>query len=83
MNPPETVLVRAASEDDRAWIERRLQHSWGSTTIVSRGTVHDASQLPALVAVRGDDIVGLATYRVSGGECEVVSLDSLRQGQGI
>lgn len=83
MNPPETVLVRAASEDDRAWIERRLQHSWGSTTIVSRGTVHDASQLPALVAVRGDDIVGLATYHVSVGECEVVSLDSLRQGQGI
>jgi DNA-3-methyladenine glycosylase I len=83
MNPPETVLIRAATVDDRTWMARHLEHSWGSTTIVTRGTVHDGSQLPAFLAVQGEDIVGLATYRVAGGECELVSLDSLREGQGI
>jgi GNAT superfamily N-acetyltransferase len=83
MNPPETVLVRAATEADRGWIERRLEQSWGSTTIVGRGTAHDAARLPALLAVQGDDIVGLATHRIAGGECELVALDALREGQGI
>jgi DNA-3-methyladenine glycosylase I len=83
MNPPATVLIRAATADDRTWIAPHLEQSWGSTTIVSRGMVHDASGLPAILAVQGDDIVGLATYHVAGGECELVSLDSLREGQGI
>ncbi len=83
MNPPETVLVRAAAADDRAWIARSLERSWASTTVVSRGTAHDAPALPALLAVQGDDIVGLATFHVAGGECELVTLDSLREGQGI
>ena len=83
MNSPETFVVRAAAEGDRAWIERHLERSWGSTTIVSRGIAHDGSQLPALLAVRGDEIVGLATYHVAGDQCELVSLDSLHEGQGI
>ena len=83
MSSAEPFAVRAATEDDRAWIERHLERSWGSTTVVSRGTAHDASRLPALLAVQDDEIVGLATYHVAGGTCELVSLDSLREGQGI
>jgi GNAT superfamily N-acetyltransferase len=83
MNAPETVLIRAATADDRAWIERHLTRSWGSATVISRGTAHDASHLPALVAVQDDEIVGLATYNVAGDECELVSLDALRRGQGM
>ena len=83
MNAGETVLVRAASAGDWAWIERHLSRSWGSPIIVTRGTARDASQLPALVAVQDEEIVGLATFRVAGDECELVSLDALRPGQGI
>jgi ribosomal protein S18 acetylase RimI-like enzyme len=83
MNPPESLVIRPAFEDDRTWIARHLVHSWGSTTVISRGTIHDASALPALVAVQSDHVVGLATYHVSGGDCELVSLDALRQGLGI
>jgi GNAT superfamily N-acetyltransferase len=82
MYAPETVRIRAATGDDRPWIERHLTRSWGSATVSSRGTAHDAFQLPGLVAVEGDEIVGLATYYVAGDECELVSLDALRQGQG-
>jgi hypothetical protein len=83
MSGLETVVIRAAGTDDRAWIERHLSRSWGSAIIVTRGTAYDALQLPALLAIQGDDIVGLATFRVAGGECELVSLDSLRPGHGI
>jgi len=83
MSGSDTILVRAAEAGDRARIEELLSHSWGSTTIVTRGMVHESSRLPALLAVQRDDIVGLATFRVAGCECELVSLDSLRPGQGI
>jgi ribosomal protein S18 acetylase RimI-like enzyme len=83
VNARETVLIRAAGAEDRAWIERFLSRSWGSATIVSRGIAHDGSRLPAMLAVHGDDIVGLATFHIAGEACELVSLDALRHGQGI
>jgi ribosomal protein S18 acetylase RimI-like enzyme len=83
MSAPAAIDVRAPEPNENAWIARFLSDSWGSTTVVRRGVAHDASRLPALVAVQGEEIVGLATFRFAGGECELVTLDALRQRQGI
>ncbi len=83
MRPPEPVLVRAAEPGEKTWIERHLNESWGSTTVVSRGIAHDAASLPALVTVDCGEIVGLATFRFAGDACELVTLDALRRRQGI
>jgi GNAT superfamily N-acetyltransferase len=77
-----TVAVRKPQEVERAWIRQFLDGAWGAP-VVSRGVAHDASQLPALMAVEADEIVGLATYHFAHDECEVVTLDSLREGQGV
>jgi ribosomal protein S18 acetylase RimI-like enzyme len=77
-----SVTVREARAGDRAWIREFLERSWG-TPVVSRGVAHDAAALPALLAVQAEEIVGLATFRVADGECELVTLDALREGQGI
>jgi GNAT superfamily N-acetyltransferase len=49
--------------------------------------VHDEvvrpAELPGFVARAGDQIVGLVTYRIADGDCEVISLDSLREGFGV
>ncbi len=76
------IAVREPREDERAWIRRFLDGAWG-TPVVSRGVAHDAPELPALLAVTGDEIVGLATFHFAGGDCELVTLDALREGQGI
>jgi len=83
MGPAFDALIRAAKPAEARWIEAYLTRSWGSTIMITRGVAHDASNLPALVAVQSDEIVGLATFRVAEGECELVSLDVLRHGQGI
>ncbi len=57
--------------------------SWGSTVVVSHGLSMDALQLPAFLAWEGGAVVGLATYRVADGSCEVVTLDALVQWRGI
>ena len=62
---------------------RLLIERWGSTQVVTRGRIHAADELPGFAAMRGSEPVGLVTYRMGDGECEVVSLDSLLEGQGI
>lgn len=75
--------VRPRTSDDQSWIEELLTDRWGATAAVSRGRVHDASSLPALVALEGAERVGLLTYNVIGGELEVVTLDALRESIGV
>jgi GNAT superfamily N-acetyltransferase len=83
MTAQPSVHIRAAKQDENAWIVRYLSQTWGSATVVSRGAAHDASQLPAIVAVEGDEIVGVATFRFADNECELVTLDALRRWGGI
>ena len=83
MSASAPASIRPPATRETPWIERYLNQSWGSTTVVSGGVAHDASQLPALVAVTGRDIVGLATFSVAEDQCELVTLDALRRGQGI
>jgi catechol 2,3-dioxygenase-like lactoylglutathione lyase family enzyme len=82
-SPPAPVSVRAAGPPDRPWMAGLLHQSWGSTQVVSRGRVHDASQLPGLVAEASGERVGLATYCVQGDQCELVSLDALVPRSGV
>jgi ribosomal protein S18 acetylase RimI-like enzyme len=77
------VSVRNAGPADRAWVEQQLIASWGSTTMVSHGQVHDATQLPTLVAVRKDALVGLATLRFDQDECELLTIEALCKQAGV
>jgi GNAT superfamily N-acetyltransferase len=77
------VEIRSAGPDDRAWIERTLVGSWGATVVVSHGLKMDALELPAFLAWEGGERVGLVTFRVAEGSCEVVTLDALVQWRGV
>jgi ribosomal protein S18 acetylase RimI-like enzyme len=60
------------------WIEH-----WGGAEMVTRGNVHRPEQLDGFVVEDDGEWVGLLTFFLKNGECEVTSLDSLREGQGI
>jgi GNAT superfamily N-acetyltransferase len=75
--------IRAALPPDRAWIVDVLVQAWGSTVIESGEVEHEADRLPALVAVMGGERVGLATYRVAGESCELVTLNALVARVGV
>ena len=77
------LQVRPLRADERPWLERQLTRSWGSRQVVSRGRVHDAARLPALVCVADGDIVGLTTFDIRDEQCELVTLDAFTEGRGI
>ena len=80
---PEPIRIRAVRDADRPAMLRILTAAWGSGDVVTRGRVHPAHQYPGFLAVADDCVVGLLTYRLQGGRCEVISLDSLWEGRGI
>ena len=75
--------IQALRAQERPWLAEHLRLAWGSTAIVSRGRVHDAARLPALVAVRGEELVGLATFYLARGSCELVTLEAFARREGI
>jgi len=75
--------VRSAATGDREWIEKVVEEYWGSSIVVSRGRVHAPADLPGFVAFKNGFRCGLATYRVDDGECEVVTLNTVLEGEGV
>ncbi len=75
--------IRAITQEDQAWITRKLTENWGSTLITSRGKCNDASKLAGFVALHNGTQVGLVTYRIEGQECELVTLDSWLENIGV
>lgn len=77
------VEVRRLASAERRQLRELLAREWGSSEIVSRGRVHDASEAEAFGAVQGKELVGLATYVNEGGACELLTLNAFASGQGI
>jgi ribosomal protein S18 acetylase RimI-like enzyme len=77
------VHVRPVEESERAWLAERLVAGWGAVLIARKGELRDASVLPALVAERDGEPLGLLTYEVVGDELEVMSIESWDEGSGV
>lgn len=75
--------IRRLHAGDHPWVARLLEERWHSTTIVTRGRVHQADRLPGFLAEVDGQPAGLVTYHVARDQCEVVTLDSLPERIGV
>ncbi|HYZ90963.1 MAG TPA: GNAT family N-acetyltransferase [Actinomycetota bacterium] len=78
-----TIGVRPFSENDKQWAYGVLFPKGGPSRVASRQALHDPLTLPGFVAWKAGARVGLATYRLDGEECELLTLDSVVENQGI
>jgi DNA-3-methyladenine glycosylase I len=60
-----------------------MNDHWGDELMVVHGEQLYPAEYPGFVAESGADIVGLVTYTFRGDEGEILSLDSIVEGQGI
>jgi ribosomal protein S18 acetylase RimI-like enzyme len=77
------VEVRPLTDDDRAWATQVEADSWGIPVVARLGELVDPTGLLGFVAVLAGERMGLLTYAVRGDDCEVVTIRSLREGEGI
>ena len=78
-----SFTIRPTTTADRPWVEKLMKEWWNGPEIVSRGVLHRADELPAFIAEKDGKQVGLATYRIDGDECEVISFNSVEENAGI
>ncbi len=75
--------IREINAKDKDIVAQLIAENWGSSIIVTRGKVHDASSLPGFIAESEGKLKGLITYNIHGNECEITSLNSLTENCGI
>ena len=76
-------VLRPLGAADSAWVARHIAEQWGSEVAVAHGAIFRPAELPGFVAEADGEVVGLLTYHVEGDACEIVTLDSQREGRGI
>jgi ribosomal protein S18 acetylase RimI-like enzyme len=68
----------------RKEVDALIKEEWAGPMIVSKGRVWDTSVLPGFADVDDDNnICGAVTYRLADDECEITTLNSLKENQGV
>jgi len=75
--------VRRLTADDLPRLRQFWNEHWSGEIIVTRGNIHQPEEVEGFIAEDQAGWVGLITYRILDDECEVISLDGTREGQGI
>jgi len=59
------------------------EEHWDAEFVVAHGTVFHPENVSGFIALDGNEWVGLITYTFLDTDCEIVSIDSLRENEGI
>ena len=77
------IDIRPLDETFKPWAHELIDREWGPQGIVTRGKLHDTEKLSGFVAIENNEPIGLITYIYEGNECEIVSLNSLKEKSGV
>jgi ribosomal protein S18 acetylase RimI-like enzyme len=78
-----TLTLRRLTQEDLPRLRQFWIDHWGGEEMITRGRIHRPEQLDGFIVAGGEEWLGLLTFVLEGNECEITSLDSLREGQGI
>ena len=76
-------LVRPIQASDRDWVESFVKSRWGSEIVVAKRRIIRPAELDGFAAFKGKEPVGLLTYKIEGPDCEIVTVDSTSEREGI
>jgi ribosomal protein S18 acetylase RimI-like enzyme len=75
--------IRPTNDNDRSFIRVLITRRWKAEAVVVHGEIFYPAELPGFIAQQEFEILGLITYKISDVRCEIITLDSLKEGQGI
>ena len=77
------ISVRPISDTERTWVREFITQRWGTEIVVAHGQVYRPHELPGFIAYQDTEKIGLATYHIENGACEIVTIDSVRENLGV
>jgi len=80
---PNTIKIRAIRPTDTAWIRELFIQKWAGDFMIIRGKAYQLEELSGYIAELNNKKVGLITFKVTGEELEITSLNSLLETKGV
>jgi len=77
------IMIRRLTQADLPLLRQVWKENWGDEFVVAHGVVYRPDPLDGFIALDGQEWVGEITFIFSQDGCEIVTLDSLREGQGL
>lgn len=77
------MFIHRLTKTDLPQLRQFWKQNWGDEFVVAHGVVYHPDTLDGFIANEDNEWVGVITYSFCEGDCEIVSIDSVRQGQGI
>ena len=74
------AALRRITQEDLPRLREFWREHWLGEEMMVHGDTYRPEQVEGFV---NEDWTGLATYRIEGQGCEIISLDSIREGMGI
>jgi ribosomal protein S18 acetylase RimI-like enzyme len=79
----ENLKIRPVKAEDQKWVRQVSVEHWSSEVVVTRGKVYLVEELAGFVALLSGERVGLLTYNIQDDSCEILTLNSLLEKQGV
>ena len=76
-------VIHPIQTNDQERITAAVRDLWGDAKIIVHQETFLTGSLPGLKASDHGDLLGFLHYQVQGEDCEIITLASLRQRQGI
>ena len=76
-------VLKPLTDADTDWLRRVVAEYCGGDPVITPDGVYVVRDLPGFVAEEEGTRVGLAQYRIAAGDCEIITLASLRSCRGI
>lgn len=77
------IHIRPLTSDDSEWVTNFAREHWGSEKIVIQGEIFFITCLPGFIIEMDGKAAGMVTYKITQGNCEIITFDSLHPGLGI
>jgi GNAT superfamily N-acetyltransferase len=78
-----TLRILPMKEADREWTRSMITREWRSDLVVVHQEIFHPHLLPGLKAMDGDETTGLITYKITGNNCEIITLNSFHAHKGV
>lgn len=77
------VNILPVTINDRTWISLLIKKTWGDEFIIVHDEIFFPCSLPGFIAKSKNENLGLVTYNLQHDHCEIITINSLREFQGI
>ena len=64
-------------------VEKLIIESWSGPFIAVHRQLYDLRELPCIVALLEEELLGYCYYRFSNNECEIMAIESIKQNIGV